>query len=155
MSEMVEYCLNKASEAESAEHLWRCDAHFVPPLSGRVAIDDYAKKITSRATRFEAWSGGTLVGLIAAYCNDQVNSMAYITSVSVLCEWKGKGIAGHLMKRCIEHAGALGMREIRLEVAKGNRLAIRLYEAHGFVADTKAGLLGTMHLRLRNREDNE
>ena len=66
----IDYLSNKASEAEIAEHLSRCDADFVPPLSGRVEINEYAKKIANKATRFEAWSGGMLVSLVAAYCND-------------------------------------------------------------------------------------
>lgn len=133
MSAAVEYFLNKASEAEIAEHLACCDADFVPPLSGRVEINDYAKKIASKATRFEAWSGDTMVGLVAAYCNDQEQRIAYITSVSVLRQWTGKGIAMNLVKRFIAHAKASGMRQINLEVASDNEAAINLYEKSGFV----------------------
>jgi len=71
MIAVVEYLSNKASEVEIAEHLSRCEADFVPPLSGRLEINDYAKKIASKAMRFEAWSDGRLVGLVAGYCNDQ------------------------------------------------------------------------------------
>ena len=39
------------------------------------------------------------------------------------------------MNQCIEHAKALGMRQITLEVASGNTSAIKLYEKSGFVAD--------------------
>ena len=134
MSVAVEFRLNHASEAEIAKHLQTCDANFVPPLSNRVEINDYAKKIANMAVRFEAWSGGTLIGLVAAYCNDQENHIAYITSVSLLREWMGKGIAASLMSRCVEHVKASGMRQVSLEVASDNKLAIRLYEKSGFVA---------------------
>lgn len=133
MSAAVEYFLNKASEAEIAEHLACCDANFVPPLSGRLEINDYAKKIARQATRFEAWSGGTMVGLVAAYCNDQEKRIAYITSVSVLKEWMSKGIAMNLVKRFIAHAKTSGTRQINLEVASNNKAAINLYEKSGFV----------------------
>ena len=93
MSVAVEYLTNKASVAEIADHLLRCDTDFVPPLVGRVEITDYAKKIANMAMRFEAWAGGTLIGLVAAYCNHQESRIAYITSVSVLRAWMGKGIA--------------------------------------------------------------
>jgi ribosomal protein S18 acetylase RimI-like enzyme len=131
---MVEYLLNKASEVEIAEHLSHCDIDFVPHLRGRVEIGEYAKKIANKATRFEAWSGDTLAGLIAAYCNDQEKHIAYITSVSVMREWMRKGISSRLMSQCIEYAKVSGMRQIRLEVACDNSPAIRLYEKHGFVA---------------------
>ena len=155
MSESVEFGLNKASEAQIVEHLLRCDADFVPPLSDRVEISDYAKKIASKAMRFEAWSGDMLVGLVAAYCNDQEQRIAYITSVSVLREWTGKGIAASLMRRCIDNAKSSGMRQISLEVASDNVPAIKLYEKSGFVAGQTNAPFVTMNLYLKSREENE
>lgn len=152
MSAVVEYLMNKASEAEIAEHLSRCDVDFVPPLSGRVEINHYAKKIVSKATRFEAWSGGTLVGLVAAYCNDQQKRVAYITSVSVLREWSGKGNFTRLISQCIEHAKVSGMRQISLEVASDNTTAIRVYEKKGFVAGEANASFICMNLYLRSGE---
>ena len=155
MSESVEFGLNKASEAQIVEHLLRCDADFVPPLSDRVEISDYAKKIASKAMRFEAWSGDMLVGLVAAYYNDQEQRTAYITGVSVLREWTGKGIAASLMRRCIDNAKASGMRQISLEVASDNVPAIKLYEKSGFVAGQTNAPFVTMNLYLKSREENE
>lgn len=149
MSELVEYDLNKASEAQVAEHLLRCDADFVPPLSGRVEIRDYAQKVAGKAMRFEAWSGGTLVGLVAAYCNDQEKRIAYLTSVSVLKAWAGKGIAASLMKLCIDYSKTSGMRQISLEVARDNTPAIKLYEKSGFVAGKVNAPFVTMNLYLK------
>lgn len=149
MSGIIEFRSNKASETQIAGHLSRCDADFVPPLSGRVEINDYAKKIASKATRFEAWSGNNLVGLVAAYCNDQEKRIAFITSISVLKEWTGKGIAASLMKKCIEHAITSGMRQINLEVASDNTPAIRLYEKNGFATGKANAPFVTMNLYLK------
>lgn len=149
MSETIEFRLNKASEAQIAEHLLRCDAEFVPPLSGRVEIVGYAKKIASNAMRFEVWAGDKLVGLVAAYCNDQERCIAYITSVSVLKEWARKGVSANLMKQCIEWAETLGMRQVSLEVASDNIPAIGLYEKSGFVIGEGQGSFITMNLYLK------
>ncbi len=153
MSAAVKYFLDKATKAEIVGHLLRCDADFVPPLSGRVEIEGYSQKIASKATRFEAWSGDTLVGLVAAYCNDQEKCIAYITSVSVLKEWAGKGIAARLISQCIEHAKASGMRQISLEVAEDNMPAIKLYEKYGFVAGKANTPFATMNLYLKSGEE--
>lgn len=142
----VEYSLNKASEAAIAEHLERCDSDFIPPLSTRVDLCDYAKKIASSATRFEAWSGGALIGLVAAYCNDPEKRRAYITSVSVLKGWMGKGVAARLVEQCSAYAGGIGMRQVSLEVACDNMNAIRLYQKAGFVAGQVKGTFVTMDL---------
>ena len=149
---MVEYLSNKASAAEIADHLSCCDADFVPPLSGRVEITGYANKIVSGATRFEAWSGGALVGLVAVYCNDLENCIAYITSASVLKAWTGKGIAARLVGQCVEHAKASGMRRISLEVASRNTPAIRMYEKNGFAAGKASAPFVSMSLDLNSGE---
>jgi len=155
MIAVVEYLSNKATEAEIAEHLSCCDADFVPPLNGRVEIKDYAKKIANYATRFEAWSGSKLVGLVAAYCNDQEKRRAYITSVSVLREWTGKGIASRLLNQCIEHVKASGMRQVSLEVASGNTSAIKLYEKGDFIMDKANATFISMNLNFISGEEHE
>ena len=129
----INYLANTASEEQIVEHLLNCDADFVPTLSERVEIPAYAHKIVSKATRFEAWSNGTLVGLVAAYCNDKETRITHITSVSALKEWTGKGIAARLIDYCIAHAKAAGMQKIGLEVAATNVPAIKLYKKSGFV----------------------
>lgn len=149
MSAMLEVRMNQATDVQVAEHLSRCDRDFVPPLSDRVNIAEYARKIANRATRFEAWSGGTLVGLVAAYSNDLETRIAYITSVSVLREWAGKGIAADLLGKCIEHAKAVGMRQARLEVARDNTSAIRRYASCGFVSSISKGRFLGMDLELQ------
>ena len=155
MNAPIDYLLNKASAAQIAEHLVLCDADFMPPLSGRVEIKDYAQKIAGKATRFEAWSGGTLIGLVAAYCNDQERRIAYITSVSVLKAWAGKGVAAHLMNQCIEHATASGLRQVSLEVASDNTTAIRLYERRGFITGNVTAPFVDMNLNLKSGEERE
>lgn len=134
MSVAIEYLANRASGAEIEKHLLCCEADFVPALSERVEIPDYAQKIARKATRFEAWSNGALVGLVAAYCNDRETRIAHITSVSVMKGWTGKGIAAKLIAQCVEHAKASGMRQVGLEVAADNMPAIKLYQKSGFLA---------------------
>lgn len=155
MSAEVDYQSNRASWAEIAAHLSSCDHDFVPPLSGRVDIRDYARKIAREAMRFEAWSGGTLIGLVAVYCNDQERRCAYVTSVSVLKAWAGKGIVARLLSRSVSHAKSSGMRQISLDVASDNMPAFRLYQKIGFVAGTvtKTGI--NMNLSLFGEEDHE
>ncbi|MBN9547263.1 MAG: GNAT family N-acetyltransferase [Alphaproteobacteria bacterium] len=152
MNGEIELCENQASVAQIAEHLRSCDYAFVPPLSRRVSIDDYARRIIDRADRFEAWEGGELVGLVAAYCNDVKSRVAFITSVSVLFRWQGKGIASQLVSRCTDHANSLGFSRIELEVGQMNAGAIALYNKHGFVIGKENGGASTMYLNIRSEQ---
>jgi ribosomal protein S18 acetylase RimI-like enzyme len=135
----ISYAVNQAGIAEIAAHLARCDAHFIPPLSGRVGIDAYAAKIAGHAERFEAWAGRELVGMVAAYCDDPSRRAAFITSVSVAPERGGEGIATRLLEDCIQHARRARFTLIRLSVDLDNAAAIRLYERCGFSAGPAQG----------------
>ena len=136
MSGLIDFCLNQATMEEIAEHLSRCDSNFVPPLSDRIKLSDYAHKIVSKAVRCEGWATSELVGLVAVYCNDIESKVAYITSVSVLPEWQGVGLASELLGRCLRQVKELGFKSIELEVDKGNGSALRLYKRQGFEIDT-------------------
>lgn len=149
------YFVNKATAPEISTHLIACDAKFTPPLSDRVEIREYAKKIVRNGIRFEAWSGNALVGLVAAYCNDHVSGKAYITSVSVIEDWTGKGIALKLMNHAIEHARRTGMHHISLQVGRNNTSALSLYQKLGFDADTSSRQFIDMNLSLKNRKSHD
>jgi len=150
VNESIEFRLNHASESKLAEHLRCCDADFIPPLSHRVEIETYAEKIKQKAMRFEAWSDNKLIGLVAAYLNNE-KKCGFITSVSVLRDWTGKGVAGKLMKQCIRHAISSDMRQLKLEVAANNHPAISLYDKNGFTASSTDTQFVTMNLNLREK----
>lgn len=132
MTGSPEFDLNKADTVQLAAHLRACNDVFMPPLSDRINVDDYASKIAGRAQRFEVWVNCELVGLVAAYCNDLERRTAFITSVSVLPKWQGQGIASRLMEICVGHVRSLGFKRIELEVEGSNAAAVTLYMKHGF-----------------------
>lgn len=145
----IQVYINQATQAQIAELLIRCDADFVPQLSSRVAIPIYAEKITTNAARFEAWANSTLCGLVAAYCNDSERSSAYVTNVSVLHEYQGKGIASLLMAQFIKYVKDLGFKVVELEVDKKNVRAIGLYEKIGFAIQGESSRGVVMSLNMK------
>lgn len=149
MNGSPEFNLNKADTTQLAAHLRACDAVFTPQLSDRVNVDDYASKIANRAQRFEAWINCDLVGLIAAYCNNLERRTAFITSVSVLPIWQGRGIASRLMAFCISYMQNLGFKRIELEVEDSNAAAVTLYMKHGFTKNSSNSQAKNMILDLR------
>lgn len=142
----IEMLRNRATVAEIAAHLRACDGVFVPPLSERVDLDDYAEKIVQRAERFEAWSNGQLAGLVAMYCNDPERQTAFVTSVSVLPARQGEGIASRLLQACTESVRQTAFKRIELEVGAFNSAATRLYKKHGFAVSHTRDQSHTMHL---------
>jgi len=148
----ISYSSNSATVDQLSDHLRRCDRGYVPPLSERVVIDDYARKIAKRATRFEAWSDGGLVGLVAAYLPTAVDDPVFITDVSVHPEHRGRRVASVLLDECAAFARGHGVHRLQLEVDRQNRPAIALYEASGFHAISDAGDNVTMERSVQATE---
>ncbi|MFZ6712866.1 GNAT family N-acetyltransferase [Undibacterium sp. TC9W] len=123
---------NQATLCHIAEHLRQCDTEFMPPLSSRLNIDDYAYKIWKRAMKFEAITNGKLVGLLAMYCNDKLNQLAFITNVSVLPEYQHQGIGLKLLNQSLAYAKKSAFLNVDLEVNNNDVRAIDLYSRIGF-----------------------
>lgn len=124
--------IKKATAVEIAGHLRRCNANFEPPLASRVDIDQYSCKLADKAVTFESYEDGTLIGLVAAYINDESHNEAFITNVSVISGYEGTGLAKELMLLCIHYAEERHYGRIALEVAEKNKRAIRFYQKLGF-----------------------
>lgn len=113
-------------------HLNKCKDNFIPVLDKTVDITEYSKKIVENSVTFEAWINKELIGLIAAYFSDKENHSGFITNVSVVSKYAGKGLASELLKNCIHYAIEKNFKEINLEVSHKNEQAIRLYKKHDF-----------------------
>lgn len=137
---------NTASATEIAAHLRICDGSFVPPLSSRVVIDDYAQKLAAYAERVELWADGVLIGLAAFYANRQ--PAAYVTSISVLPSWQKRHLARQMLTECIRRARGLNFASMTLEVSSDHTAALALYRAQGFTIMETATGVTTMILPL-------
>lgn len=145
---MTDYRLKSASADDIQKHLLECQDSFIPPLSSTVNIDEYSRKIFASAFTVEAWEQEKLIGFIAVYLNDPQKNMGFITNVSLLTEFKGKGIASKLLESCVDSARKSGFKFIKLEVAVMNDNAIKLYEKYGFKIVSTENNKHTMQLML-------
>jgi ribosomal protein S18 acetylase RimI-like enzyme len=134
-----EYKVKSATMQDIFLHLMNCDQNFIPPLSQKVDLNEYAKKLNDKSITFEAWSENMLVGLVAAYMNNEHEQTAYVSSVSLMKEYTGKGIASELMKMCHQYAEQHNFRIIKLEVNISNIPAISLYKKIGYIETEMKG----------------
>jgi ribosomal protein S18 acetylase RimI-like enzyme len=142
----IEFREETATKEDVQAHLEECSGTFTPNLRFKVDIEEYSTKIKSQARTFEAWSGKSLVGLVAAYMNDYRTRIGFVTSVSVAKDFMGRGIASALLGRCIERSRHEGMKAIRLEVGFESQDAIRLYKNFGFSEIAREG--GTVSMQM-------
>ncbi len=141
---------NTAGENEILLHLNTCSNSFIPPLHEKMNLIEYSKKIAERAIKFEVWDEQILIGIIAAYFNDSINYSGFITNVSVIDDYKDKGLASKLMNMCINYAQKNNFKEIKLEVNFKNFNAIKLYNRFNFSELEKKNDTILMICKLKN-----
>jgi ribosomal protein S18 acetylase RimI-like enzyme len=152
--EGIDFREGTATKEDIQAHLEECDRDFSPNLSLKVDIEEYSRKISARANTFEAWSGRGLIGLVAAYMNDPGTRTAFITSVSVVRKFMGRGIASALLGHCLEKSRQAGMKAVRLEVSLRSRDAIQLYENFGFSEVARKGETVSMELEISDKRQS-
>jgi ribosomal protein S18 acetylase RimI-like enzyme len=144
------YKIKTAKTQEILAHLNECNDGFYPPLIERVNLEEYSQKLFEKSVTFEAWNENVLVGLLAAYFNQNMDRSVFITNVSVLKKFMGLGIASELLGQCIKYAIGKKIMEIKLEVNKESAHAISLYGKFDFVMDGVSEGFVKMKLNLIN-----
>ena len=139
MNQKLIFSTNKSTALMLREHLKACDDSYLPKLSARVDIHSYTNKIFTNGTRFEAWDGIQLVGLLVFYRCESGHKTAFITNVSVLPEFCNQGIASKLLEISLDYLRGDGFICAELEVSLLNSAACSLYEKFGFVARSRTG----------------
>ena len=119
------------SKRKLIEFIENSSDEFKPPLSHRIKIDDYCKKLIDKASLCIRKENGIVVGIAAFYCNDQTEKQAYLSYFYVRPEKRNRGIGQMLLRKAILHSQTCGMRSMMLETWHDNR-AISLYRRHGF-----------------------
>jgi ribosomal protein S18 acetylase RimI-like enzyme len=149
----IQFSVTKADFRDIHTHLSLCKDTFVSPLGDRVDLDAYVSKIFCNADRLEAWDKSALIGLVAFYCGNAHGETAFVTSVSVLPEYQGSGIAVTLFDNCLSFVRKSGLLAIELEVMCHDVRAIRFYEKFGFNLIKHHGEKNRMRIEWNNQND--
>lgn len=76
--------------------------------------------------------GNKVVGNVSL--SSESKAVWRLSNVAVLPEFRGRGIAGHLVDKAIEHARCHHVKYLILEVSPNNTIALNLYRHRGFEA---------------------
>lgn len=125
------------SPKQIRSHLLQCNRLFLNELKSRADLDVYSEKLSSRAELLHVSERGRVIALLAYYV-DEVKSEAFVSNVSVIREFEGRGLAKNLLQTLesrISSENRTGI-AIRLEVLRLNERAIRLYRSLGYDFDS-------------------
>jgi ribosomal-protein-alanine N-acetyltransferase len=95
----------------------------------------YMRSVVARkdAATWIAEDEGAIAGFAIVYWEIRRGGVrAYLETLEVKPELRGRGTGGELLRRCEESARAAGAEAMDLHVDEENGAAIGLYRAHGF-----------------------
>ena len=106
---------------------------FVRPISKRVgSLEDYSKKLCENAYVYLLIEDGKEIGMIAYYANDCVGRKAYLTSVAMVKNARGKGYGKLALEYMEKHCKSMGYKYVALECDICNNVAMSFYESLGY-----------------------
>ena len=130
MCEKIEFVwVNNGEDRRINNFLDEVDDILIPPLSERVNIQQYAKKLAQKAETIFACLGNQDIGSCSVYCNAEV---AFISSFAIKPAYKRMKLGSNMMKRVMEYAKERMCESIQLEVNGKNLGAIAFYKKCGF-----------------------
>lgn len=110
--------------------LQETDNEFPTPLSVRVDIDAYAKKLSEFSEFSLCRDGESIVGMISCYTNRP--PLGYMTHACVKKQYQARKVFSKLFQQLRDNAKERGILRFQLEVDADNSHARRIYEHYGF-----------------------
>ena len=131
---MIDYAVNEPNTlpfGEVLSFLKETDNLAKPALSSLVDLEEYAKKITSKAVIFTARDAGNIVGLTAIYFN-KAPDYSYSTHNVVKREYQLVEMVGvELSKMVGDYIYSNGSAGIRFECRKSNKALVKFHLRNG------------------------
>ena len=108
---------------------------FQPPFRFRRRYMQYLVQVPN-ATTWIAEKDGRMAGFaIVEWDREMGDEIAYLQTIEVAPEQRGRGIGGELLRRVEASTHTAGATVLWLHVDEQNAHAIRIYEAHGYMRE--------------------
>lgn len=129
--EIVDFSDEWADDFASLNYEW-IEKYFAVEQHDRDILDDpYHAVIEPGGQIFMAIVSGLAAGTVAMIPSG--DGVFELTKMAVAPEFQGRGIANHLMERCIEYATASRVKRVFLESHRSLQPALALYRKFGFI----------------------
>ena len=117
--------------------LQETDTVFQTPLSQKVNLSEYARKLSDYSMFSYCEIEGRIVGMISCYVNRP--PVSYISNVCVRGEYQHRGVFSGMFRLLIAELKQRGIKTVRLEVNDQNENAQEVYRHFDFVPVDRAG----------------
>lgn len=124
------YKPNEYNQNKLHKFLEETDDYFIPALSVRVDLNDWAKKLCEYATIFEVEIDQVLIGIGALYFN-KAPEYSYGTFVCVKKEYQKEMYGVELIQQMISYAKDNASTGFKGEIRKSNKQMVKFYKLMG------------------------
>lgn len=132
----MKYSFSKLSFEQVHKFLMETDNEFATPLSSKVNVEEYAKKLSKFSHFAYCTDDDNIIGMISCYANNP--PLGYISNVCVKSEYQNSGVFSSMFNTLIKSLKDLGIKTLRLEVDNNNTKAQEVYLRKGFAFATQA-----------------
>ena len=108
------------------------DKDFPVPISEKVDISDYSRKLCEKATIVTEIKENKIVAMAAGYTENTENQLAYVSILGTIKEYRGQGLANKLLSEFINISKQKELKGVHLYTAQTNECALSVYSKHGF-----------------------
>lgn len=140
---ITELSNNEFDAKQLIQYLEYVDKDFGIPLSAKVDLEVYARKLLQHGHVLVAKEGEEAAGVIGFYSNDTIGRTAHWPLLSVKKETRGKGYAKQLIAKMISVCRSDGMERIQCDSV--NPIAVSLYKSFGF-RELRTGIIHGMKI---------
>ena len=124
------FSYGKLTFEEVRSFLLVTDNEFPTPLSARVDIDAYAKKLSEFSEFSICRDGEDIIGMISCYTNRP--PIGYISNACIKRMYQAQKVFSRLFRQLKAYSRIQGILRFQLEVDANNDKARRIYEHYGF-----------------------
>lgn len=122
----------KASAKDIEEFLLEIDKDFPVPLSKKVNISEFSKKLFEKATIITKIKDKKIISMLAGYTENTENDLAYVSILATTKEYRGQGLAGKSLDKFIKLCKKKDLKGVHLYTVKTNTSALAVYHKRGF-----------------------
>ncbi len=127
---MMEFCFGNLGFEQVLTFLRETDKEFKHPLSEKVNLEEYARKLSQYSSFSYCVEQDEMIGMISCYTNRPPEG--YISNVCVKSSHQGCGVFSKMLDELLKRSATLGIKRLKLEVNDDNENAIWVYEKWGF-----------------------
>lgn len=124
--------VQKPTLEQIEEFLIAVDHDFPVPISKKVDLKEYAKKLFENATICYEYQNGVIAAMVAGYTKNLTENLAFVSIMATRKEYRGHGFASKQLAKFLEECRKVEASGAHVYAVESNLPAVATYKKLGF-----------------------